>query len=198
MYVESTKPLKLPCFCMACGKDTAHAVWLNSDGHKRNTAMGCLFLLTPYGHIWEVIRMLRQKRARVPICWRCHMRAILPDPSLAKRIWIFAGLLIGMWVLFETGNPGFGLLSLVAAIAVLIPLIKENQAHVRDYLPIELSYSNEHYRYAVYSGPFKDFLISEGIDHKLVVGKSRPAAADDMGMENEPYYSSEPQAPPEG
>jgi hypothetical protein len=159
---------------MACGHDTAHAVSLNAEGHKRNVAMGCLLHLTAFGLLWEAIRILRQKRVRIPICWQCHMRSILPDPKLARKIWLFVGLLSASCILFGTNHAGFGLLALLPAFAVLVRLVRENRAHVRDYLPIEVTFSSDRYQYAVYSGPFRDFLLSQGVGCKFVV--QSPAA----------------------
>jgi hypothetical protein len=175
VYVESGTPLKLPSFCMACGCDTRHKVTLNADSHKRDIALGCLLHLTMLGIPLEIIRMIRQKRVRVPICWKCHLRSLSPDPKLAHMTWLFIAMLCGAFILFDTDHEGFGALTLLLSLAVLIPLVKENKDHVRNYLPIEVSYSKDHYHYAVYSGPFKKFLLDQGIDEKLVIQKTPPS-----------------------
>jgi hypothetical protein len=174
VYVESSTPLDLPSFCMACGRDTRHKVSLNADSHKRNVALGCLLHLTMLGLVFEAIRMLTQKRVRVPICWHCHMRSFVPDPKLNRKVWLFIAMLCGGFILFNIDHPGFGTLTLLLSLTVLIPLVRENKDHARKYLPIEVSYSNGQYHYAVYSGPFRQFLIDQGVEHKLVVEKNRP------------------------
>jgi hypothetical protein len=100
IYVESSQPLMLPAFCMCCGRDTRHTVSLNADPHKRNVALGCFLHLTMFGMIWEAIRLLRQKRVPIPICWQCHRRSILPDPKLARKVWLFLVMLSATCVLF--------------------------------------------------------------------------------------------------
>jgi len=97
------------------------------------------------------------------------MNSVLPDPKLARKVWLFVAMLCGTCILFGINYPILGALTLLASLIVLIPLARENQAHVRKYLPVEVTYSNDRYHYAVYSGPFKEFLISQGFDQKLVV-----------------------------
>lgn len=159
LLIKTVEPLKLPNFCLHCGRETRHKIRVpvyTREGEEDRAILKSVGRFVHLAHIALLFFYFLSKTVKIPLCPRCHVNLVFP-----ARFWMpvfgMTAFLFSTYYFMAHDNMQYGLISIFFCVIMMFVISILDQPHRQQAaLPIKVCCDKGLYYYYVWDGPLYD------------------------------------------